>query len=33
MERPEFEKIARDLFEPRGRLAMLRTIAADAGSP
>jgi hypothetical protein len=33
MERPEFEKIAHDLFESRGRLAMLRTIVADAGPP
>jgi hypothetical protein len=33
MERTEFEKIARDLVGPQGRLAMLRMIAADAGAP
>jgi hypothetical protein len=33
MERQEFEKIARDLVEPQGRLALLRTIVADAGAP
>ena len=33
MERPEFEKIAHDLVGPQGRLAILRTIVAEAGAP
>jgi len=33
LERPEFEKVAHDLVGPQGRLAMLRTIVADAGAP
>ncbi len=33
MGRPEFEKIALDLVGPQGRLAILRTIVAEAGAP
>jgi hypothetical protein len=33
MERPEFEKIAQDLVGPQRRLAILRTIVAEAGAP
>src|ERR1700738_4484779 len=32
MERREVEKIARDLVGPQGRLAILRTIVAEAGA-
>lgn len=33
MKRSEFERIARDLVGPQGRLAILRTIVAQAGAP
>jgi len=33
MDRAEFERRTRDLVGPQGRLAMLRTIVAEAGAP
>jgi hypothetical protein len=32
-DRSEFEKVARDLVRPQGRLEMLRTIVAEEGGP
>lgn len=32
MDRAEFEKTARDLIGPQGRLAILRTTVAEAGA-